>query len=112
MDWNVQRRTRDQLLVVQVAGVETRWSAADAARSLRRRDAHTSKEWPQRNFDPVRKMRHHAVAVERDDLHARIRKLIRQETRAWPEAIVRIRNGEPDRLDAHFESVARLRAFD
>jgi hypothetical protein len=57
-------------------------------------------------------MRHHAVPVEWDDFDSRVRKLIRQKTGARPKAVVRIRNGEPDRLDTHFERVARLGAFD
>jgi hypothetical protein len=112
LDRDVERRAGDQFLVVQVASVEPRRSAADAARSLRRRDAHTPKERPQRNLDPIGKVRYHAVPVEWDDFDSRVRKFIRQKTGARPKAVVRIRNGEPDRLDTHFECVARLGAFD
>src|SRR5262249_24622893 len=77
VDRNIKRRPGYQFLVVQIAGVEPRWSAADAARRLRWRDAHASKERPQRNFDPIGKTRHHAVTVEWNDLGPRIRKFIR-----------------------------------
>jgi hypothetical protein len=57
-------------------------------------------------------MRHHAVPVEWDDFDPRVWKFIRQKTGTRPEAVVRIRNGKTDRLDADFEGVARLGAFD
>ena len=67
MDGNEQRRARDQLLVVEIAGVHARRIAADAADLRRRRHAHAAEERPQRDHDAGRERRRHGLAIEPDD---------------------------------------------
>ena len=74
--------------------------------------ADASEEGPERNLYPVREARHHALAVERDDLHARVGEVFRKETSSRAEGVVGVRYRQPDLFDPHFECVARLRALD
>jgi len=108
---NEQRRSRDKFLVIQIARMNPRRRAADAARCFWWRDAHASEKRPQGYFDVVREPGHHTTLIERDDLHARVRKFIGQETRAGAESVVGVRNFEANGLDPNFEHIARLGAF-
>ena len=109
---NVERGSRDQFLVVEIARVDPRRRAADAAIRLRRRHAHAAEERPERNLDAIGESPDHALAVERNDLDPRVRKIIRQKPGAGTESVVSVRNGQPDLLDPHLQRVAGLGAFD
>jgi hypothetical protein len=56
-------------------------------------------------------MGHHAVAVERDDLHADVGEIVGEEACARAESIVGVGEGEGDLLDADFQNVAGLGLF-
>src|SRR5437588_6165041 len=86
--------------------------AAGAARNVRWRNADAPKEWPQRNLDPIGKVRDHSLLVERNDAHLRVRKILRQKPTSGTERVVSVRNRQLDRFDTNFEHVTRLRAFD
>src|SRR5579864_2674738 len=95
MHRNEQRRSCHQLLVVQITGVDSWRRAVHLARGFRRRDAHASKEWFQRNVDPSAKMSDVTLPVQRNYLRPALREYIREKTCA-SEAVVRIRNIQPD----------------
>ena len=86
--------------------------AADASRNIRRRHADAAKERTKRNIDAVREVRKHLLRVERNDSHARIRKVFREVAAPRTERVVGVWNGQLDILDSNFEHVARLGAFD
>jgi hypothetical protein len=67
MHGNEQRRPGHELLVIEIAGVNVRRIAADAAPRRRRRDPHAPEKRPQGNFNPRRKMPDHPLAVHADD---------------------------------------------
>src|SRR6185436_15168469 len=85
VDGNEERRARDQLFVVKVAGVNPRRGAADAAIGFRRRDAHTAEERAQRDLNAVAEPPHHTLFIQRNDLHLRVREILWQKPGAWPE---------------------------
>src|SRR6267143_1337800 len=106
-----ESRTCYQLLIVHVPAVHPRWRAADPARHLRRRHADASKEGRQGNFDSRAKTRDPALLIQRDNFRFSIRKIVRQETEARPEAVVGVRNREPNSQNSDLEDIARLGAF-
>ena len=66
----------------------------------------------QRDLDALGEMCDHARFIQRDDFHARIGIVIREEAAAGPESVVGVGYGEANFLDARFEDVAGLGAFD
>ena len=109
---NVKCRAGDQLLVVEIARVNSGRRTVDASRGRRRRDADAAKEWTQWNLDAIGKMRDHAFRIERDDAHLRVGKIFGDSTAARAERVVGIRNRQPDLFDSDFEHVTRFRALD
>src|SRR5256712_2681638 len=112
VDRKEKRRARDQILVVEVAGVYPRRIAADTPRNFRRSNAHAAEEGMQRDLDALGEMRDHPRFIQRDDFHARVGKVVGEEAAAGAESVVGVGYGEADFLDAHFEDVAGLGAFD
>src|SRR5437588_5573715 len=102
MDGNVERRARDEILVVQIARLNPWGIAAEASGSFRRRDAHAAEKRMQRNFDAGSEARDHAVFVERNDFHFRIGKIFRQKSAPWSKRIVRVRNRELRAENSYF----------
>jgi hypothetical protein len=70
------------------------------------------KKGPQRNLDPRAELPHHAPGIEPDNLHPRSLKILRQHAPLGDEAGEAVGNDQLDLLDAHFERIARLGAFD
>src|SRR3954462_6763607 len=66
----------------------------------------------QRDVDVRREVRDVLCLVERDDLRAAVVEVLGQPAALRPEAVVRVRDRQIDRLDAHLEYVARVRALD
>ncbi len=106
-----ESRTGYQLLIVHVSAVHPRWRAADPARHLRRRHADASKEGRQGNFDSRAESRDPALLIEWNNFRLSIRKIVRQETEAGPEAVVGIGNREPNGHDSDLEDITGLGAF-
>src|SRR6266576_4790352 len=106
-----ESRTGYQLLIVHVSAVHPRWRAADPARHLRRRHADASKEGRQGNFDSRAESRDPALLIEWNNFRLSIRKIVRQETEAGPEAVVGVRNREPNGQNSDFENITGLGAF-
>src|SRR5262249_51824131 len=100
-----------QLFVVHVTGMDPWRCAVDSAIPLRRGFADTAEEWMQRDLDTGGEPGDHALPVQRDDLGARVGKIISQKTRTGAKSVVSIWNGQLDLLDAHFQRVTGLRAF-
>src|SRR5438132_1482281 len=112
MHRNEKRRARHQFFVVEIARMNPRRRARDAARNVRWRHTDAAKEWMKRYLDPVRKVRDHSFLVERNDAHLRVRKVLRQKTTSRTERVVSIRNRQLDLFDSDFEHVTRLCALD
>src|ERR1051326_2395839 len=114
MDWNEKLRPGDEILVVEIAGVNSRWRAGDTAHRLGRRDAHAAEKRMQRNIDLRGKAGDHLLPVERNYFHPGFRELTRsgEDPALRAEAVVSVRNGDVDFLDPHFERIARLGALD
>src|ERR1700674_1182303 len=110
MHGNVERCARDEVLVVNIPGVNPRRSAADAARDLGRSDTHAAEKRMQRNLNAGSEARDHALFIERNNFYFWIRIIFRQISAAGAESIVGVRNGELRGEDAHFEKVANFRA--
>src|SRR5258708_963207 len=85
--------------------------AVDLSIGFRRRNAHAAKKRMQRNLNPRAKLRDHALAVERNDLDARVGKVVRQEGGAKAKPVVSVRNGQIDLLNANLQRIPRLRVF-
>src|SRR5207245_7417899 len=64
---NVERRARDEVLVIEIAGHNPRRSAVEAARAFGRRVAHAAEKGMQRNLDARREFCHHTLFVEWND---------------------------------------------
>jgi len=109
LDRNEQSRPGDQLLVVHIPGVDTGRVRAHSARIARRRHAHAAEEGMQRDLHPRRELRHHAVAVERDDPRAVGTVAVRRQKPT--AAVVPVRDREVDLENAHLEHVARVGSF-
>src|SRR5690349_273000 len=100
MNRNVEGSSGDQVLVVQVPCVDPWRSAAYSSGGYRRGDPNAPKERMERYFDAVAKARDHSLLVQRDYLHARIRKIFGQETASGAECVVGIGYRELDGFDA------------
>ena len=110
VDGDVQGGAGDHLLVVDVAGVHPgRSGVVFGAGGC---DAHRAEERMQRQRDSGGKAGGHFLAVERDDLHARVGEVVRQESAAGGEAVAGEIGVEVDLLDADFERVAGFRFGD
>src|SRR5438067_3250517 len=85
--------------------------ARHAAGNFRRRYTDAAKERMQRNIDAVREVRDHLLRVERNDPHARIRKIFRDVPASGTERVVGVWNGQLDFFNPNFEHVTRLGVF-
>src|SRR5690242_5633819 len=89
---DVQRGAGDELLVVEIPGMNPRWRAADASHRSRRSDADAAEEWMEWDVDVRREVRDVLALVERNDLRSRVLVVFRQPSTARAETIVGIRN--------------------
>ena len=110
VDRQVQRRTRDQFLVVQVAAVGARLDGRNHSPGRRRRDAHHAEERPQRQLGAPRKPAHVPFAVQPDDHLFERRKIVRQRAGQRPHIGVAPILAQLDVQDADLQHVARLGA--
>src|ERR1051325_9690698 len=104
---DVECGPRDQFLVVQVTGVRTRRSAADATRGGERCQTHAPEKWLYGDLDSRREARNTAIKVEGDDAGAGLGILIGQEAAARRVAVIGIRDFRRDFEDANFERISR-----
>src|SRR5690348_12826545 len=109
---DVERRARDELLVIEIAGVNARWRAADPSHGAGWRVADAPEKGTQRQLDSGGEVRDHLLLVERNDLGARVVVVFGEPAAPRAETIVRVRDREVDRLDLHLEHIARIRAAD
>ena len=65
------------------------WSAADTAAGFGRRDAHAAEERAQRDFNAVAETSHHPLFIQRNDLHLRVREILRQRYGLTVEVVAR-----------------------
>ncbi len=108
-----QGRARDQVLVVQVAGVNAGRAAADAAHGRVGRQAHGAEErLVDRHHDALGDRGGLRLAVDRDDAAPERGELFRQRPVIGTLAVVAVVERKIDVDDAHFEHVARHRAAD
>ena len=105
-------RANDQVLIVEVAGVNPWRRTADASGDFRRGHAHASEKRMQGDLDSFSKERDHASLVQRNDFPSRIREILRQEAAAGKESVEGIWKGETDLLDSNFQDVAGLGTLD
>lgn len=66
----------------------------------------------QRNLDSRSEPRDHAFAVERNDLHLAIRKVLGQKAATGPKYLLCVRDVQVNLLNADFQRISRLRFFD
>src|SRR5271163_370494 len=109
---NVQRGAGDEVLVIEIAGHDPRWTAVEAARAFRRRVAHAAKKGMQRNLNARSEFRDHALRIQRNNFYFRVRIVVGQIATAGAEGVVGVRNREFDRENFYFQHVADFRAFD
>src|SRR5579871_945146 len=112
IDGNEKRGSGDELFVVEIAGVEPGRSAADASGGFGRSNTHAAEEGADGNLDVLGKMRDHLLAIERNDLHTRVGKLVGQKAGTGAKTVIGERNSQFDGLDANFERDTDLRVFD
>src|SRR6202011_1466459 len=96
----------------QISCMDPGWVAAEFSRRLRRGNAHAAEKWMQRNLNPRSKPCHHALLIQWDDLHLRIRKIFRQKSATGSEPVISVGNCQPDRSNADLQDIARLRVLD
>src|SRR5690242_12370184 len=108
MNGNVQRSARNEILVVQIAGVDPRRSAADSPVAVWGRYTHASEKWPKRYLDQIRETGQHPLAIERDNLRPGVRKIVRQEAGSRPETIVSKGGCQFDCLNPNLQHIARF----
>jgi hypothetical protein len=65
----------------------------------------------QRNLDARREFRHHALFIQRNDFHFRVRIIVGEIAAARAESVVGVRNGQFDGENFYLEHVAGLRVF-
>src|SRR5205823_2006426 len=65
-----------------------------------------------RHVDVRREVRHHVLFVEWNDLRLAVCVVLGEESTPWTKAVVRVRNGQIDRLDPHLEDISRIRSLD
>src|SRR6185312_5437472 len=108
----VQRGARDQFFVVHIARMKARGSAINAAELRWRGNTHAAEKRMQWNLNPRSKLGHHALFVQRDNLHLAIREVLGKKSARRAKSVVSIRNGQIDLLDSHLKRVSRLSLFD
>src|SRR5258708_33685854 len=112
VDGKIERRARDEVLVVEVAAVHARLDRRDGAPPPRRRDAHHAEEWAQRNLEAPRKRARLRVAIEaREDLLEFI-DVGWQRARERPHVRVAPVLPQGDVEDAHLQHIPGPRAMD
>src|SRR2546421_8707812 len=87
MNGKIKRCSLDQFFVVHVAGMHPRRGTVDSSVSFGRGHSHAAEKWMHRDLDSRTEFGHHALAVERDDLDAGVRKVIGQKTGAKTKAV-------------------------
>src|SRR5205814_8779996 len=92
MSGNVQRRSCHEILVVQIAGLNPRRIATETSGSFRRSDTHAAKKRMQWNFDAGSEARNHALFVERNNFHLRVRVVFGQKAAPGTDSVVGIRS--------------------
>ena len=112
MHGDVQGRSGDQFLVVEVPGVGSRRPARDAADQRIRSHAYGAEEWGQLEVDAGSELRGSRTRVETNELEAHVGKIVGQRAAAGNEAghSVRMEELEPEHL--HFQHVTAFSAFD
>src|ERR1700747_2852070 len=65
----IERGAGDEVLVVEIAAHNPRWSAVEAARTFRRRVAHAAAKGVQRHLDTRREFRDHALFIQWNDFY-------------------------------------------
>ena len=112
MHGDVQGRSGDQFLVVEVPGVGSRRPARDAADQRIRSHAYGSEEWSQFEGDAGSELRGPRTRVETNELEAHVGKIVWKRAAAWNEAghSVRMEELEPEHL--HFQHITAFGAFD
>src|SRR5215467_9944401 len=85
-------------------------SAADASYRLWRRNPHTAKERPQRQFDSVGELRYLTLHIERDQLAAALWKLVRQHA-VLSHAVHSIWKRQSNFTDLDLEHIAGFGSF-
>src|SRR5690242_3905704 len=109
MDRQIQRRAGAEVLVVDIAGVDARRSAADAAHGAGRRDAHGAEEWAiERHHHAARNLRGLGRAIDGNDALPKGGELLRQSPIVGALAVVAVINREADIENTHLEHVAGL----
>ncbi len=109
---NVERSAGDKVFVIEIPRHNPRRSAVEAARALGRCVAHAAEKGMQRNLDARSEFRHHALFIQRNDFHFRVRIIVGQIATAGAKAVVGVRNGKFYGENFYFEDVAGFRAFD
>ncbi len=113
VDRQIQRRSRPELLVVEIAAVRARHDRRDAPPARRRCDAHHAEERMQRQVEAPRHAADQAVRVERDvDQPRRVVEVVRQRARERPDHVVAPVLPQLHVDDADLEHVARFGARD
>src|SRR5579859_5092420 len=112
MHGEIQRCARHHLLVVNVSGMDAGRRAADLSIGFRRSYSHAAEEGMQRNLDARSKPGDHSLAIEGNDLGARVSEILRQESGPKTEPVVGIGDREIDFLDVYFQRISRLSAVD
>ena len=103
---NEERRAGDEVLVVEVAGVNPRRRAVDPAHRSRRCHADAAEERMHRDVDPVGEVRDVVQRVERDDPALPGGEVLGDEPAARAERVVRVADFGVHRDESHLEHVA------
>src|SRR5262249_502464 len=113
VNWHEQRGARDEVLVIEIAGMDTGRTTADPAQRNIRSDTHRTEErLIDRHNDTARDLRRLGLAVDRDYPTPKPGDLVGQRAGIGPLAIESPVEREVDLQNAHFEHVTRHRALD
>ena len=96
MDGDIERRPRDESLVVEIAGVNSRRCAINLAHGGWRSHSDRTKKRMQRDGDAVREVRRHRRPVERDDACLGIGEIFGEKSTAGAKTVVGVRNRQFD----------------
>src|SRR5262245_5869215 len=86
VEWNIERRSGDELFVIHIAGVHPRRAAVQTS-SGGRRHAHAPEEWPQRYPDARRKQADHSLTIEWNDLRPAVWKIVGKKAAPGSETV-------------------------
>src|SRR5207244_10036981 len=105
-----ERRSGDELLVVEIAGVRAGRTARDAADERVGRNADRSPERRELQRDARREGRRPRARIEAHEAEARVRKIVGERAAAGDEPADAVWVEELEGDDLHLERVARRRA--